>query len=162
MRESADRVQSALYSDDPDEQLAASRLLESPKVFRTWENEHSELMRGVANTGLQGTQAILLKKAAFRLIHRKALFEYLRHNQIRGSVRRRIVVYFHPTKDYAQSVVTEHGLYFRNTCSFMCARHVGGNIVHDPGFFDPMGHYQALYAQYFQMFCSKHFGTDSA
>src|SRR5271167_3540284 len=72
MRESTDRVQKALYSDNADEQLVAMRLLESPVAFRTWESEHSGLMHEVT-TGFRRTQAALLKKAAFRLIHRKAL-----------------------------------------------------------------------------------------
>jgi hypothetical protein len=162
MRESTDRVQSALYSDNPNEQLVASRLLQSPAVFRTWESEHSGLMREVANPGFSRTQAALLKKATFRLIHRKALFEYLRDERIRGSVRRRIIVSFHPTQGYTQSVIAEHGLYLRKACSFLCTSHVGGNVVRDPCFFDPMSRYQALYAEYFQIFCNTHFGTDSA
>ncbi len=162
MRESTDRVQSALYSENPIEQLVASRLLESPAVFRTWESEHSGLMREVANTGVRRTQAALLKRATFRLIHGKALFEYLRDNRIRGSARQRIVVSFHPTQDYAQSVIAEHGLYLRKACSFLCTSHVGGNVVRDPGFFDPMRRYQALYAEYFQIFCSTHLEVESA
>src|SRR5450755_3852133 len=89
MRESTDRVHSALHSADPNEHLIASRLLENPSAFRTWEGEHSGLMLEVANPSFRRTQAALLKKATFRLIHRKALFEYLRDEQIRGSVRRR-------------------------------------------------------------------------
>jgi hypothetical protein len=162
MRESTDRVHSALYSANPNEQLIASRLLESPSAFSTWEGEHSGLMREVANPSLRRTQAALLKKAAFRLIHRKALFEYLRDERIRGSVRRRIIVSFHPAQDYTRSLIAEHGLYLRKACSFLCASHVGGNVVRDPGFFDPMKCYQELYAEYFQIFCSTHFGTDSA
>jgi hypothetical protein len=127
MRESTDRVHSALHSGNPNEQLVASRLLESPAAFRTWESEHCGLMREVANPSFKRTQAALLKKAAFRLIHRKALFEYL-----------------------------------RKACSFLCTSHVGGNVVRDPGFFDPMRRYQDLYAEYFQIFCSTHFGADSA
>src|ERR1700729_612815 len=162
MRESTDRVQCALYSANPNEQLVASRLLESASAFRTWESEHSGLMLEVANPSFRGTQAALLKKATFRLIHRKALFEYLRDERIRGSVRRRIIVYFHPAQDYTRSVIAEHGLYLRKACSFLCTSHVGGNIVRDPGFFDPMTRYQELYAEYFQLFCSTNFGTDSA
>ena len=78
MRESTDRVQIALYGADPNEQLVASRLLESPSAFRTWESEHSGLMLEIANPSFKRTQAALLKKATLRLIHRKALFEYLR------------------------------------------------------------------------------------
>jgi len=162
MRESTDRVESALCSDSPIEQLVASRLLENPAIFRIWESEHSGLMREVANTGFRRTQAALLKKATFRLIHRKALFEYLRDQRVRGSARQRIVLSFHPTQDYTRSVIAEHEVYLRKACSFLCTSHVGANVVHDPGFFDPMRHYQALYAEYFQIFCRTHFGPDSA
>jgi hypothetical protein len=161
MRESTDRVESALRGDNPIEQLIASRLLESPATFRIWESEHSGLMRNVANTSFRRTQAALLKKAAFRLIHRKALFEYLRDQRIRGSTRQRIVTTFHPTQDYTRSVVAEHEVYLRKACSFLCTSHVGANVVRDPGFFDPMRQYQALYAEYFQIFCRAHFGPAS-
>src|SRR6202034_123033 len=161
MRESTDRVHSALYSENPNEQLVASRLLESPAAFRAWESEHSVLMREVANPSFRRTQAALLKKATFRLIHRKALFEYLRDVRIRGAERRRIIVSFHPEQDYTRSVIAEHGLYLRKACSFMCTSHVGGNVVRDTGFFDPMVRYQELYAEYFQLFCRTNFGTDS-
>jgi hypothetical protein len=162
MRESTDRVQSALHSENPHEQLVASRLLENPAAFRTWENEHSGLMREVAHPSFKRTQAALLKKAAFRLIHRKALFEYLRDERIRGTVRRRIIGSFHPAQDYTRSVIAEHGLYLRKACSFLCTSHVGGNVVGDAGFFDPMRRYQELYAEYFQIFCRTHFGAEFA
>src|ERR1700722_20867778 len=162
MSESTDRVRSALYSENPNEQLIASRLLESAAAFSAWESEHSGLMREVANPSFKRTQAALLKKATLRLIHRKALFEYLRDGQIRGNVRQRIIASFHPTQDYTRSVIAEHGLYLRKACSFLCTSHVGGNVVRDPGFFDPMTRYQELYAEYFQLFCRTHFGTDSA
>jgi hypothetical protein len=136
--------------------------MESPSAFGTWESEHSGLMLEVANPSFRRTQAALLKRATFRLIHRKALFEYLRDEQIRGNVRRRIIVHFHPAQDYTRAVIAEHGLYLRKACSFLCASHVGGNVVRDPGFFDPMRCYQELYAEYFQVFCRTNFGTDSA
>jgi hypothetical protein len=162
MRESTDRVHSALYSANPNEQLVASRLLESAPAFQTWESEHSGLMLEIANPSFRRTQAALLKKASFRLIHRKALFEYLRDERIRGSVRQRIIASFHPSQDYTRSVIAEHGLYLRKACSFLCTSHVGGNVVRDPSFFDPMRCYQKLYAEYFQIFCRTHFDTDSA
>jgi hypothetical protein len=161
MRESTDRVESALRSDDPIEQLVAGRLLESASMFRTWESEHSGLMREVANAGFKRTQAALLKKATFRLIHRKALFEYLRDQRIRGSERRRIILSFHPTQDYTRAVIAEHEVYLRRACSFLCASHVGANVVHDAGFFDPMKYYQELYAEYFQIFCRAQSGAES-
>jgi hypothetical protein len=161
MRESTDRVESALYSDDPIEQLVASRLMESAAAFQIWESEHSGLMREVATTGFRRTQAALLKKATFRLIHRKALFEYLRDQQVRGNARRRIVLSFHPTQDYTRAVISEHAVYLRKACSFLCTSHVGANVVYDPGFSDPMKRYLSLYREYFQIYCRTHFGADS-
>jgi hypothetical protein len=72
------------------------------------------------------------------------------------------MISFHPAQDYTRSVIAEHGLYLRKACSLLCASHVGGNVVRDPGFFDPMRRYQELYAAYFQVFCSTYFGTDFA
>jgi hypothetical protein len=162
MRESTDRVQSALFSENSNEKLIASRLLQSPAAFQAWESEHSGLMREVANPGFRRTQAALLKKTTFRLMHRKALFEYLRDGRIQGSLRQRVIHHFHPAQDYTRSVIAEHGVYLRKACSFLCTSHVGGYVVCDPGFFDPMWRYQELYAEYFQIFCSTQFEGNPA
>jgi hypothetical protein len=162
MRESTDRIQSALQSDNSAEQLVAARVLENPSVWQQWESEHSGLMRLVAINGFQRTQVAMLKKAALRLIERKALFEYLRERAVRGDMRRRIVAYFHPTRGYSYAVVAEHGLYLRKACSFLCTSHVGIEVVHDAGFLGPMQQYEALYGEYFQLFCDTNFDAESA
>lgn len=162
MRESTDCVQSALQSDNSTEQLVAARVLENPCVWQQWENEHSSLMRLVAVNGFRRTQVAVLKKAALRLIERKALFEYLRERAIRGDARRRIVTYFHPTRSYTHAVVAEHGLYLRKACSFLCTSHVGIEVVRDAGFLEPMQRYEALYREYFQLFCDANFNAQSA
>jgi hypothetical protein len=162
MRESTDRVQTALRGDNRHEQMVANRLLESPAAWMVWETEHSGLMRQVADHALQRTQAAVLKKAALRLIHHKALFEYLRNAAVRGNMRNRIIASFHPTLSYAHAVVAEHGLYLRKACSFFCTSHVGSDIVHDAGFLDPMQRYETLYSEYFGLFCSAHCGEEPA
>ena len=161
MRESTDCIQSALQSDNSNEQLVAARVLENPCVWQQWENEHSGLMRLVAVNGFRRTQVVILKKATLRLIERKALFEYLRERAVRGDMRRRIVAYFHPTRGYSHAVVAEHGLYLRKACSFLCTSHVGIEVVHDAGFLEPMQHYEALYREYFQLFCDANFDAES-
>ena len=162
MSESTDRIQSALQSDNSAEQLVAARVLENPCVWQQWESEHSALMRLVAVNGFRRTQVAILKRAALRLIERKALFEYLRERAVRGAMRRRIVAYFHPTRDYTHAIVAEHGLYLRKACSLLCASHVGIEVVHDAGFLDPMQRYEALYREYFQLFCDTNFDAESA
>jgi hypothetical protein len=160
MRESTDRIQSALQSDDDKEHLVARRISENARTWELWENEHSGLMRQVADYGVLRTQAAALRQTALRLIHGKALFEYLRRNGIRGAERARMLNHFYPTRGYQYAVIAEHGGYVRKACSFLCANHVGTGLVHDPAFLDPMQHYENLYAEYFDLYCNTLFPPD--
>ncbi len=160
MRESTDRIETALRSDDGYEQRVARRLAENSKTWELWENEHSGLMRQVADYGVLRTQAAALRQTALRLIHGKALFEYLRRNEVRGSERARMLHHFYPTRGYQYAVIAEHGAFVRKACSFLCATHVGSGLVHDPAFLDPMQHYENLYAEYFDLYCSTLFPAD--
>ncbi len=154
MRESTDRIESALRSEDDKDHFIAHRILESTRTFHSWELEHSSLMRQVADFGKLQTQAVALRHAALRLIHGKALFEYLRANKVRGEERVKILNYFHPTRLYEYAIVQEHGSYLRKAGSFLCTSHLGTDLVSDPVFLDPMQQYENLYAEYFNLYCS--------
>ncbi len=160
MRESTDRIESALHSEDDKDHHIAHRLLETTRAFHSWELEHSGLMRQVAEQGKLQTQALALRHAALRLIHGKALFEYLRANQVRGEERVKVLTYFHPTRLYEYAVVQEHGSYLRKAGSFLCASHLGADLVSDPVFLDPMQHYEGLYREYFTYYCSTLFASE--
>jgi hypothetical protein len=160
MRESTDRIESALHSEDDKDHHIAHRLLETTRSFHSWELEHSGLMRQVAEQGKIQTQALALRHAALRLIHGKALFEYLRTNQVRGEERVKILAHFHPTRLYEYAVVQEHGSYLRKAGSFLCASHLGADLVSDPVFLDPMQHYEGLYREYFTYYCSTLFASE--
>ncbi len=160
MRESTDRIESALRSDDEKEHRVAHRLFETTKTWELWENEHSGLMRHVAEYGVLRNQAAALRQTALRLIHGKALFEYLRRNEVRGAERVRILNHFYPTRGFQHAVIAEHGNYVRKACSYMCTGHVGTDLVHDPAFLDPMQHYENLYAEYFQLYCTTLFPAE--
>jgi hypothetical protein len=103
MRESTDRVESALRSDDDKEHLVAHRILESPRTWELWECEHSGLMRQVAEYSVLQTQAAALRHTALRLIHGKALFEYLRRHSVRGAERAQILRHFYPTRGHRRA-----------------------------------------------------------
>jgi hypothetical protein len=154
MRESTDRIESALRTGNEREKLVAHRLSENPHTWQLWENEHSGLMRQVANHGLLQVQAAALRQATLRLIHGKALFEYLRRNEVRGPQRAHLLKHFYPTRGYQHAVIAEHGGYVRKAGSHLCTSHVGADVVHDPAFLDPMDHYEKLYAEYFDLYCS--------
>jgi hypothetical protein len=154
MRESTDRVQTALISPDKNEQLIAHRILENPAVWSQWENEHSNLMRQLANCGVRRVQIAALKHASFRLLHGKALFQYLRSGEVRGRERIEVMAHFRPGRNYQDAVVAEHNVYLRKACSYFCANHVGNKVVEDPSFLDPMQYYEQLYAEYFTVYCN--------
>ncbi len=162
MRESTDRIESALHSEDDKDHHIAHRLLETTRSFHTWELEHSGLMRQVAEQGKIQTQALALRHAALRLIHGKALFEYLRANKVRGGERVKLLGYFHPTRLYEYAVVQEHGSYLRKAGSFLCTSHLGTDLVSDPVFLDPMQHYEGLYREYFNLYCATLFPTEGS
>src|SRR6202051_395408 len=162
MRVSTDRVQAALSSSDNNEQLVARRILENPSVWSQWEKEHSGLMRQLANCGVRRAQIAALKHANFRLLHGKALFQYLRRNVVRGSERARVVEYFRPGRNYDNAVISGHGVCRGKACSSRCTSHVGTDVVEDPMFLDPMQRYEELYAEYFSLYCSMLVGTPSA
>jgi hypothetical protein len=154
MRESTDRVQTALQSADPNEQMVARRILENPLVWSAWEREHSSLMRQLANCGAHRVQLAALKHANFRLLHGKALFQYMRGCAVRGGERARVMAHFRPGRVYENAIVAEHGLYLRKAASYLCTSHVGGEVIADPIFLDPMQRYEELYAEYFNLYCA--------
>jgi hypothetical protein len=153
MRESTDRVQAALVGADAGEQLIARRVLENPYAWGHWEREHSNLMRRLADCGARA-QVVELKQTTLRLLHGKALFQYLRQRSVRGRRRQRVIAHFRPGRSYEAAIVSEHGAYVRKACSFLCTSHLGSDVVRDPAFLDPMQRYEELYAEYFDLYCS--------
>jgi len=154
MRESTNRIEGALRSKDAHEHLVAQRLLATPVSWHAWELEHSGLMRQVADFVALRNQAVALRHAALRLIHGKALFEYLKKHNVRGIARTAIIAHFHQTLMYSHAVVAEHTVYVRKAASFLCASHLGTELVHDPAFLDPMVQYENLFTEYFELYCS--------
>jgi hypothetical protein len=154
MRESTERIESALRSKDPKEHLIAQRILATPGAWSAWELEHSVVMRQVADFVVLRNQAVALRHAALRLIHGKALFEYLKKHKLRRHERAKVLAHFHRTLLYEHAVVAEHMTYVRKSASLLCASHLGTDVVHDPAFLDPMQEYETLFTEYFELFCS--------
>jgi hypothetical protein len=153
MRESTDRVEAALQSDDRNEQLVARRIFENPCVWQLWELEHANLMRPVASCTVRRVQVEALKQTSFRLLHGKALFHYLRQNIVRGAARHHLLAHFRPGRSYEAAIVTEHGAYLRKAASYLCVNHLGADVVGDPAFLDPLQRYEQLYDEYFNLYC---------
>ena len=153
MEESESRIETMAREGSPSQALVARRVLEDTQLYRLWASEHWRLMRSVANEGRTDRQVVALRNACFGLIHRKALFEYLRQQQITGRDRHIIFELLYSGQDYAKAVISEHSNYVRSTSSLMCSHHVGLELFEDRALGDPLLRYELRYADYFRVFC---------
>src|SRR5437879_9587454 len=110
MEESEARVEMAAHFGSPADMLVASRILHNPDAYRRWEAEHDRLMRAVSEQVRLPRQVVALRSTAFALVHRKAIFEYLRDRQITGARRHRVFALFYGIRDYGNAVLAEHGV----------------------------------------------------
>src|SRR5215469_15881042 len=107
MEESELRLQMAVYMHTPADAVAR-RILDSPDTYHRWELEHDRLMHTVSDRGRLTEQITALRTALFGLVHRRAVFEYLRKRQITGDKRRRVLALFYGWRDYTNAVLREH------------------------------------------------------
>ena len=135
------------------EQQLAGQLLASPLDYRRWETEHLRLMSAVASPRRNSGQARALLSAAFSLVHRRALFEYLRTHPLRGNGRRDLLQHFHGQGSFSKAMIAEHGNYQRGSASLICAEHIGATLLTHQAFGDPMRRYENLYGEYFRSYC---------
>jgi hypothetical protein len=153
MEESEARLEMAAIIDSPADTLVASRMLEHPDLYRRWEAEHNRLMRAVSEQAHLARQVVVLRSTAFALVHRKAMFEYLRDRQLTVAKRRRLFEFFYGFRDYTNAVVAEHGNYVRCSSSYLCTHHLAEHLMRDAAFDEPLQMYEERYSEYFRAFC---------
>lgn len=154
MEESEICLASAAREGAPEEMLVASRIVEHPSAYRIWEAEHDRLLRGVSGHTRFAAQMGALRAATFTLIHRRALFEYIRERGVSGTKRHRLFALFYgDARDYTNSVIAEHANFVRCSSSYICAEHLAGQLMRDAAFQEPMQLYEEWYADYFRVFC---------
>jgi len=154
MEESESRIETMAREGSPAQALVARRVLEDTRLYRHWESEHERLMRQVASEGRSGRQSYALRNACFGLIHRKAMFEYLRQQKVTGRDRHAVFgLIYGGDQDYAKAVIAEHSNYVRSTSSLLCSHHLGLALMEDRSFGDPLLRYEQRYADYFRVFC---------
>ncbi|MGQ0834919.1 MAG: hypothetical protein ACT4O5_08380 [Gammaproteobacteria bacterium] len=153
MEESERRLAVAAASGDAAEKLVATRILGCPHEFQRWEEEHGLMMQRVTDQRGAEAQKAALLSAALALIHRKALFEYVRDEHVCGGDRQRLLAHFHGGNDYAGSFIQEHANYLRSAASYLCVCYLGQQVMHEPAFDEPLARYEEVYAEYFGLFC---------
>ena len=162
MRESERRIERAVVSRDSRESIAARRLLADDAAFRLWDIEHARYMRVVARERRRPGQLAALRWVSFGLIHRNALFEYLRTEMPRGHERRRVVALFHQSQAYSDAIINEHRAFIRGTCSKLCASHIATSLLEEVAYEEAFREYERLFAEYFRLFCAARVGGTEA
>jgi hypothetical protein len=152
MEESEWRVEIAASSRLPEE-LVASRVLETPLTYRRWTAEHDRLLRPVAAQTRVDGQVVSLRSTALSLVHRKALFEYLRERSLTGKKRHRLFELFYGYRDYTNAVLAEHGNYVRCSSSYLCTQYLAAHLMHDEALGEPLQLYEQRFQEYFRSFC---------
>jgi hypothetical protein len=153
MEESESCLAAVARTGPREDMLFASRILDHPVSYRTWEAEHDRLLRNVSVHRRIAPQMGALRSATFGSIHRTALFEYIRDREVTGAKRRRLFALFYGTRDYANSVIAEHASFVRSRTSYICLDHLAEQLMRDAAFEEPMQLYTEWYADYFRVFC---------
>jgi hypothetical protein len=153
MEESESCLAAVARAGPPEDMVVASRILDHPMSYRTWESQHDRLLRNVSLHSRLAPQMGALRSATFALIHRTALFEYIRERSVTGPKRRRLFELFYCARDYANSVIAEHASFLRSHTSHLCLDHLAAQLMRDAAFDEPMQLYSEWYSDYFRIFC---------
>jgi hypothetical protein len=153
MQESESRIEMAASSTAPLDRLVTLRLLECPAELSRWEAHHDQLMRPVSAPRRLSQQVVALRATAIALVHRRALFEYLRARRLTETKRRRLIGIFYHSKGYGHAMLAEHGNYVRCSSSYLCTQHLAQHLMHDPALAAPLRLYEEWYRDYFQAYC---------
>lgn len=146
-------VQATARDNSHAQQIVALRLMQHPNSYSEWEQQHSQLMRQVCRPKQFRAQLVRMRATTLRLIHRRAVFEYLRDRKITGTKRHLYIEMFYGPRDYANSLIREHGHYTRSWASASCSRFIGTEVLQDPAFEAPMAEYEQMFGEYFRLFC---------
>jgi len=153
MEASEARVEMAATFDSPADTLVASHILGHPQAYRRWEAEHDRLMRSVSGQTRLDSQVMALRSTALSLLHRKAIFDYLRYREITGRKRHRFFTVFYGSRDYVNAVLAEHGNYVRCSSSYLCTQYLAEHLMEDYALEEPLQIYEQWYAEYFRAYC---------
>jgi len=152
MDESEYALQDACDSSSARVSRVVNNLLQDSLLYRLWESRHAELLLPVAEHGDKKHQIVALRNAEIQLVHRRALFTYLRVNKVRGENRRQLFSIFRNNLYYHDAVLAEHRQYMLAESSRISADHLI-EVMNDPNSKGLLRQYEELYERYFNMQC---------
>jgi hypothetical protein len=120
--------------------------------YRHWESNHAELLLPVAQQNNKKRQILALRKIEVQLVHRRALFNLIREQHVRGKAREKLFRLFRATRDYQDAVIAEHQQYMIAMSSRVSTDHLI-DVMHDVDSKRLIEEYEESYANYFKMKC---------
>jgi hypothetical protein len=130
----------------------ARQILSDSKSHRLWESRHADLVLPVAEQNKRAPQIFALRDIKVRLVHRRALINHIRKHSIVGEKRDRLFSAFHGPMDTTNAILAEHREYTLAVSSRVSTDRLI-DVMHDSVSTGLLREYQALYAQYFELYC---------
>lgn len=152
MDESEQALLEAAEKNAGTESRIAKQILGDSGTHGLWEARHAELLRPVAEERSRAPQILALRDVEVRLVHRRALIDHLRANEIRGAERERLFSVFYGPREFQDAVLAEHRQYMLAVSSRVSADHLL-NVMQDPPSRKLLRLYETTYARYFEMYC---------
>ena len=145
-------LKSAAESEESAQSRIATTIIDDSRHYRLWEARHADLMVPMAEHRATRQQVMALRNAQVALVHRRALFDHLRADGIRGEKRERLFRLFHATRDYQDAVLAEHQQYMLAVSSNISASYLA-DIMQDDESTALLRQYEVLHSKYFKMQC---------
>ena len=120
--------------------------------YRYWESNHAHLLLPVAEQNNRRRQIMALRKLEVQLVHRRALFNLIREQQIQGKARQKLFKLYRATRDYQDAVIAEHQQYMIAMSSRVSTDHLI-DVMHDVDSKRLVQEYEESYANYFKLKC---------
>ena len=147
------RIETLHWSGADEEREVVRRLVSTPASYRQWWSFHGGLMRNVGGSGSRQAQIAVIRRKSFELIHRQALFRYLRENPLADGSREAVIAAFHGSLDFRRALVAEHGRYLHSNSSLYCAQYLNQAVWRDARFDRGLAAYQGVYMDFFSHYC---------
>jgi hypothetical protein len=151
MDESEQALRDAAEADSERESRIAQQTLDDPKTHRMWEDTHAELVRPVAAQNRRTQQVFMLRDLDVQLVHKRALIDHIRRQQLLGKDRARMLAAFYGPKDTRDAILLEHRKYTLAVSSNLSTDHLI-NVMYDPVGIELLKQYQELYEKYFELY----------
>lgn len=161
MDESEQALWDATAAGSDSKSQIAKRILSDPRTHRTWEAGHAELVRPVAELANRAPQVFALRDIEVRLVHKQALIDHIRENELRGKQRELMFSALYGPKDIRDAILIEHRRYMLAVSSYLSTRHLI-DVMYDPLGKRLLRRYEYLYASFYDLYGQVVRSQDSA